>query len=163
MIMKKICFIIGLLLLSNSIDGIEPAKVDLKINTRLVKSAKKEWCYIKKSDYPDAKIGHNGLLVIWSTYHSDYRAFDRKCPICDRKGLNSSIHMYNRFEAICDKCRTRYEVVNSAGFPANSSQTDCPLIGYNCYEEGEVLHLFSNDLYRDKNINSYYPVPRRRK
>ena len=83
--------------------------------------------------------------------------------ICDRKGLNSSIHMYNRFEAICDKCRTRYEVVNSAGFPANSSQTDCPLIGYNCYEEGEVLHIFSNDLYRDKNINSYYPVPRRRK
>jgi hypothetical protein len=161
--MKKIGFTIGMVLIVISASGFEQAQVDFKMNARRIKSADRKWCYVKKSDYPDAKIGHNGLLVLWSSFHEDFRAFDRKCPVCDKNGVNSSIHMYNRFEAICDKCRTRYEVINSAGFPANSNHTDCPLVWYNCYVDGEILHIYSNDLYRDKNINSYYPVPRRRK
>ena len=161
--MKKIGFTIGMVLVVISASGFEQAQVDFKMNARRIKSADRKWCYVKKSDYPAAKIGHNGLLVLWSSFHENFRAFDRKCPVCDKNGVNSSIHMYNRFEAICDKCRTRYEVINSAGFPANSNHTDCPLVGYNCYVDGEILHIYSNDLYRDKNINSYYPVPRRRK
>ena len=153
--MKRLLIIISaILLVLNALFAIGPADVKFKMNLTNFGKNGVPWRYINKADYPDAgeRVGHNGLLVVKSTIHNKFFAYDLKCTVCERHGHNSSIRMYNRFEAICNKCHTRYEVMNGAGFPANSELTDCKLEGYTCYREGNILYIFTEGLNQRRKL-----------
>lgn len=132
--MRIIIAIISLIILSPEVYAIKPILVKFTCNLKTINKQegdiRKEftlndescgWCIIKKSKHPTELVGHNGLLIYKKPYTQEYRVFDLKCPVCDKKKLNSSITIENSVEAICHKCRTRFDITN-VGSPLNDGQ-----------------------------------------
>ena len=101
------------------------------------------WCYIYKTKHPKELVGHNGLLIYKNPYTGEYKVYDLKCPMCERKKQNTSVQMDETVTATCPKCGTSYNLCG-VGHAVNSMVTDAWLESYDFRIEGNTMYIDSS-------------------
>lgn len=104
------------------------------------------WCYIRKDKHPKELVGHNGLLIYKKPYTQEFRVYDLKCPVCDKKKVNSSIYVNEGLEGECDKCKTRYSIFH-VGHPLNlpsAASEGLWLESYDFIIEDDIMYIDSS-------------------
>lgn len=104
------------------------------------------WCYIRKDKHPKELVGHNGLLIYKKPYTQEYRVYDLKCPVCDKKKVNYSIYVNEGLEGECDNCKTRYsifQVGHLLNLPSAASE-GLWLESYDFIIEGDTMYIDSS-------------------
>ena len=96
------------------------------------------WCYVRPTD--SLHLGHNGLLIYKTPYTHEYKVYDLKCPVCDKKGRNASVKMDETVTATCPKCNTSFNITTT-GYPVDNMMTDAWLESYECTLEDNILYI----------------------
>ncbi len=158
-LMMRRFFLLCLIVLSLDSLAIKPILVKFTCNLRTINKQEGDnrtqwtlndkdcgWCFVYKSKHPKELVGHNGLFIYLKPYTYEYRVYDLKCPVCDKKKINSSIEMENSVEAICKKCETRFDIFN-VGSPLNNIEAACEglwLESYTYNLEGDIMIIDSS-------------------
>ena len=121
--MKRDLLIIGFLCFAIESYAIKPILVKFKCNLKTINVQEGDkkirwtlndpdggWCYIYKTKHPKELVGHNGFLIYKNPYTGEYKVYDLKCPMCERKKQNTSVQMDETVTATCPKCGTSYNL-----------------------------------------------------
>ena len=162
--MKRIFITIFTILMILDVIAIKPILVKFKCNLKTINIQEGDkrtrwtlndpdggWCYIYKSKHPKELVGHNGLLIYKNPYTGEFKVYDLKCPMCDRKKQNTSVQMDQTVTATCPKCGTSYNLCG-VGHAVNSMVTDAWLEAYDFRIEGnsiiDKIHEHGKEDYR---------------
>lgn len=159
---QQVCrslLLLGILVFSLDTQPIKPILVKFTCNLRTINKQEGDnrtqwtlndkdggWCFVYRSKHSKELVGHNGLLIYLKPYTYEYKVYDLKCPVCDKKKINSSIEMENSVESICKKCKTRYDIFN-VGSPLNIMEAACEglwLESYTYSLEGDTMIIDSS-------------------
>ena len=99
------------------------------------------WCYVRNES--TRSVGHNGILIYKNPYTGEFKVYDLKCPMCDRKKQNTSVQMDQTVTATCPKCGTSYNLCG-VGHAVNSMVTDAWLEAYEFRIEGNTMYIDSS-------------------
>ena len=154
--MKRDLLIIGFLCFAIESYAIKPILVKFKCNLKTINIQEGDkrtrwtlndpdggWCYIYKTRHPKELVGHNGLLIYKNPYTGEFKVYDLKCPMCDRKKQNTSVQMDQTVTATCPKCGTSYNLCG-VGHAVNSMVTDAWLEAYEFRIEGNTMYIDSS-------------------
>ena len=114
------------------------------------------WCFVYKSKHPKELVGHNGLFIYKTPFAYEYRVFDLKCPVCDKKKVNSSVEYENSVELRCPNCKTRYDICN-VGSPLNDGKAASEGLWLESYAytlDGDIMKIDNSMGLRQRQILS---------
>ncbi|GAB1416658.1 hypothetical protein MASR2M117_20640 [Paludibacter sp.] len=101
-----------------------------------------QFLVFEKPRYSNEYLGFGGILVVCgfgSNSAYEYFSYDLACPHEADKSIK--VVPNDMGQAICEKCKSTYDIVNGFGIPINNSISKEPLKRYKVIQNGDYLYI----------------------